>query len=250
MTKIKKNNKFKIVNNIGLYVKNNTFYILINIILFISLVFFFITLNSLDTKTRINIEINTTDQNDITEYALKNYYNKPENNAEALIENKYNLYLFKSKIEEIFSNNIKNLEEEITKNIKNTSYEIEGNKIILLVPDNINITDYEKKIKTNITLIENKIAKEAANLLIQQCYKVNIEICTQLENIFYIEILKDIKLLKNFYISKKYFNYNKINQYAKILYVCLSVLFSGFVFFKIISYIKKKSKNFTQKTLL
>ena len=250
MTKIKKNNKFKIVNNIGLYVKNNTFYILINFILFISLVFFFVTLNSLDTKTRINIEINTTAQQYITRYASKNYYTKPVNNAEALIENKYNLYLFESKIKEIFSNNIKNLEEEITKNIKNTSYEIEGNKIILLVPNNINITDYEKKIELNITLVENEIAKELSNFLIQQCYEVNKKICTQLENIFYIEILKKIKLLKNFYISKKYFNYNKINQYAKILYVCLSVLFSGFVFFKIISYIKKKSKNFTQKTLL
>jgi hypothetical protein len=119
-----------------------------------------------------------------------------------------------------------------------------------LVPNNINITDYEKKIKLNITLVENEIAKELSNILIQQCYEVNKKICTQLENIFYIEILENIKLLNNFYISKKYFNYNKIKQYTKILYIYLSVLFSGFVFFKIIFYIKKKSKNFTQKTLL
>lgn len=250
MTKINKNNKLKIVNNIGLYVKNNTFYILIYIILFISLIFFFIVNNSLDTKTRINIEINTTNQSNITEYALKNYYIGHTDNAQQFIENKYNLYLLKSKINEIFSNNIKNLQEEITKNIKNTSYEIEENKIILLVPDNIIVTNYEKEIILNITLVENKIAKELSNILIQQCFKVYEKICTQLENIFYIEILEKIKLLNNFYISKKYFNYNKTNQYAKIPYICLSVLFTGFFFFKIISYIKKKSKNFTQKTLL
>ena len=98
MTKIKKNNKLKIVNAIGLYVKNNTFSILIYNILFISLVFFFITLNSLDTKTRINIEINTTDQSKITKYALDNYYINPAYKAETLIENKYKLYLIKSKI--------------------------------------------------------------------------------------------------------------------------------------------------------
>ena len=75
----------------------------------IKLVFFFITLNSLDTKTRINIEINTTNQSEITKYAFDNYYISPTNKAETLIENKYKVYLLKSKIKEIFSNNIKNL---------------------------------------------------------------------------------------------------------------------------------------------
>lgn len=250
MTKINKNNKLNIVNKIVLYLKNNTFYILIYTILFMFLVFFFITVNLVDTKKKINIEFNTTYQDKITKYAYDHYFIGTNKNAQDLIQNKYKYYLLQSKINEIFSKNIKNLEEEITKNIKNTSYEIEKNKIILLVPDNINITDYEKKIILNVTLVENKIAKELSNILIQQCYEINEKICTQLENIFYLELLEKIKLLNNFYISKKYFNYNKINQYAKILYICLSVLFSGFFFFKIISYIKKKSKNFTQKTLL
>jgi hypothetical protein len=250
MTKIKKNNKLKIVNAIGLYVKNNTFSILIYNILFISLVFFFIALNSLDTKTRINIDINSTVEKALNNFEINNFYLINSLDRKIFFKNVHDSYYIKSKVKEFFSNYIKNLEEEITKNIKNTSYKIEGNKIILLVPDNINITEYEKKIKLSITLVENQMAKELSKILIQQCYEINEKVCAQLENYFYLDILEKIKPLNNFYISKKYFNYNKIKQYTKILYIYLSVLFSGFVFFKIIFYIKKKSKNFTQTTLL